>query len=221
MAGMVLVVSTQVLLRYGFNASLDWADDVAYSVHDVEDAVHAGRMDLAVLSSPAERAALAVEASLRFGEDEGGKPSDKLAFAVPGRDIATRDYIAEIAEGKGFEKAMDSEYRKGAEQRKRFPVKGANHDLGHGDVVIAAITSCTNTSNPSVLIAAGLLARNAAAKGLKPKPWVKTTVAPGSKVVTDYYEKSGLQTYLDDLGFNTVGYGCRRYSGERDHPLRQ
>jgi aconitate hydratase len=110
--------------------------------------------------------------------------------------------------GKGFEKAMDSEYRKGAEQRKRFPVKGANHDLGHGDVVIAAITSCTNTSNPSVLIAAGLLARNAAAKGLKPKPWVKTSLAPGSQVVGQYLADSGLQKDLDKVGFNLIGYGC-------------
>ena len=77
-----------------------------------------------------------------------------------------------------------------------------------GDVAIAAITSCTNTSNPSVLIAAGLLARNAVAKGLKSKPWVKTSLAPGSQVVTDYLAKSGLQKSLDALGFNLVGYGC-------------
>ncbi|MEJ1230024.1 MAG: aconitate hydratase [Galbitalea sp.] len=80
--------------------------------------------------------------------------------------------------------------------------------LDHGAVAIAAITSCTNTSNPSVMLAAGLLARNASRKGLKSKPWVKTTLAPGSKVVTDYYEKAGLTGYLEDLGFYTVGYGC-------------
>jgi aconitate hydratase len=80
--------------------------------------------------------------------------------------------------------------------------------LDHGAVAIAAITSCTNTSNPSVMLAAGLLARNASQKGLKSKPWVKTTLAPGSKVVTDYYEKAGLTGYLEDLGFYTVGYGC-------------
>ncbi|MCU1440442.1 MAG: acnA [Rhodoglobus sp.] len=80
--------------------------------------------------------------------------------------------------------------------------------LDHGAVAIAAITSCTNTSNPSVMLAAGLLARNASKKGLKAKPWVKTTLAPGSKVVTDYYEKAGLTAYLEDLGFYTVGYGC-------------
>ncbi len=86
--------------------------------------------------------------------------------------------------------------------------KVTDFDLGHGDVAIAAITSCTNTSNPSVLIAAGLLARNAVAKGLKTKPWVKTSLAPGSQVVAEYLAKSGLQADLDKLGFNLVGFGC-------------
>ncbi|HVI97818.1 MAG TPA: aconitate hydratase AcnA [Sphingomonas sp.] len=90
----------------------------------------------------------------------------------------------------------------------RVAVEGRNHDIGDGDVVIAAITSCTNTSNPSVLIAAGLVARKAREKGLKPKPWVKTSLAPGSQVVTDYLEKAGLQEDLNALGFNLVGYGC-------------
>jgi aconitate hydratase len=85
---------------------------------------------------------------------------------------------------------------------------GTTYELGHGAVVIAAITSCTNTSNPSVMVAAGLLARNAVERGLERKPWVKSSLAPGSKVVTDYYERSGLQRYLDELGFDTVGYGC-------------
>jgi len=85
---------------------------------------------------------------------------------------------------------------------------GEKFTLDHGAVTIAAITSCTNTSNPSVMLAAGLLARNAVKKGLKAKPWVKTTLAPGSKVVTDYYEKAGLTQDLEDLGFFTVGYGC-------------
>src|SRR5690606_37177386 len=90
----------------------------------------------------------------------------------------------------------------------RVAVAGAKFDLGAGDVVIAAITSCTNTSNPSVLIAAGLVARKAHALGLKPKPWVKTSLAPGSQVVTDYLNAAGLQKDLDALGFNLVGYGC-------------
>jgi aconitate hydratase len=90
--------------------------------------------------------------------------------------------------------------------QRRVPANG--HDLGHGDVVIAAITSCTNTSNPSVLVAAGLVARKAREKGLSQKPWVKTSLAPGSQVVTDYLERSGLQADLDALGFNLTGYGC-------------
>jgi aconitate hydratase len=88
------------------------------------------------------------------------------------------------------------------------PVEGADYKLKDGDVVIAAITSCTNTSNPSVMVAAGLLARNAVAKGLKVKPWVKTSLAPGSQVVKDYFAAAGLEDDLDALGFNIVGYGC-------------
>jgi aconitate hydratase len=88
------------------------------------------------------------------------------------------------------------------------PVAGMDHQLGHGDVVIAAITSCTNTSNPSVMMAAGLLAKNAAARGMQVKPWVKTSLAPGSRVVADYFAKAGLQDALDTLGFQVVGYGC-------------
>ena len=91
---------------------------------------------------------------------------------------------------------------------RRVPVEGRDHDLGHGDVVIAAITSCTNTSNPSVMVAAGLLARNARQRGLTVKPWVKTSLAPGSQVVSDYLEAAGLQDDLDALGFQVVGYGC-------------
>ena len=108
----------------------------------------------------------------------------------------------------GFAASMESEFRKAAEIAKRYPVEGANFDIGHGDVVIAAITSCTNTSNPSVMIGAGLLARNAVAKGLRSKPWVKTSLAPGSQVVAEYLEKAGLQQSLDALGFNLVGFGC-------------
>jgi aconitate hydratase len=90
----------------------------------------------------------------------------------------------------------------------RVPVAGADYALGHGDVVIAAITSCTNTSNPAVMLAAGLVARKAVERGLSVKPWVKTSLAPGSKVVTDYLARTGLGTALDRLGFNLVGYGC-------------
>nr|WP_313023005.1 aconitate hydratase AcnA [Brucella intermedia] len=110
--------------------------------------------------------------------------------------------------GSGFATSLENEYKKTTGQTTRYTVEGEDYDLGHGDVVIAAITSCTNTSNPSVLIAAGLLARNAVAKGLKTKPWVKTSLAPGSQVVAAYLESAGLQKDLDALGFNLVGFGC-------------
>ena len=108
----------------------------------------------------------------------------------------------------GFETALAGEFKKPNALGEKYKVDGKDYTLGHGDVVIAAITSCTNTSNPSVLIAAGLLARNAVAKGLKVKPWVKTSLAPGSQVVAGYLEKAGLQPSLDALGFNLVGFGC-------------
>lgn len=110
--------------------------------------------------------------------------------------------------GTGFNMTLTDEYKKTSGQDERYSVEGEDFDLGHGDVVIAAITSCTNTSNPSVLIAAGLLARNAVARGLKTKPWVKTSLAPGSQVVEAYLAGSGLQKYFDALGFNLVGFGC-------------
>jgi aconitate hydratase len=97
---------------------------------------------------------------------------------------------------------------------------GTETELDHGHVVIAAITSCTNTSNPSVMLGAGILARNAVQKGLTVKPWVKTSLAPGSKVVTEYLERAGLDEYLDELGFNLVGYGCTTCIGNSG-PLPQ
>ncbi|WP_394270176.1 aconitate hydratase AcnA [Qipengyuania sp.] len=108
----------------------------------------------------------------------------------------------------------------GKDKARRFAVADAPHDVGDGDVVIAAITSCTNTSNPDVLIAAGLVAKKARERGLKPKPWVKTSLAPGSQVVTDYLEKSGLQDDLDAMGFDLVGYGCTTCIGNSG-PLAQ
>jgi aconitate hydratase len=119
-----------------------------------------------------------------------------------------QDRVALKEVKSGFAVSMDKEFNKSAEAKKRVKVSGKNYDLGHGDVVIAAITSCTNTSNPNVMIGAGLLARKAAAKGLTAKPWVKTSLAPGSQVVGEYLEKSGLQKDLDKLGFNLVGFGC-------------
>ncbi|WP_341783039.1 aconitate hydratase AcnA [Leucobacter weissii] len=99
-------------------------------------------------------------------------------------------------------------YAQAANPAKVKDQQGREFEIDHGAVTLASITSCTNTSNPSVMLAAGVLARNANARGLKAKPWVKTTLAPGSKVVTDYYEKSGLKSHLEDLGFFLVGYGC-------------
>jgi aconitate hydratase len=119
-----------------------------------------------------------------------------------------QDRVPLAKAASAFAEVLDKEYGKWAEAGKRVPVPGRNFDLGHGDVVIAAITSCTNTSNPFVMVAAGLLARNAVKKGLGVKPWVKTSLAPGSQVVSDYLEKAGLQDDLDALGFNLVGYGC-------------
>ncbi|WP_375250051.1 aconitate hydratase AcnA [Sphingomonas sp.] len=119
------------------------------------------------------------------------RPQDKVAL----------DQVDDV-----FNADLAKVYKKDAPAR--VPVDERGHDIGDGDVVIAAITSCTNTSNPSVLVAAGLVARKAREKGLQPKPWVKTSLAPGSQVVTDYLEKAGLQDDLDAMGFNLVGYGC-------------
>jgi aconitate hydratase len=114
-----------------------------------------------------------------------------------------------LSEAKSaFQTALSDHFGAPAAKSVSVTLKGAEHRIGHGAVVIAAITSCTNTSNPSVMVAAGLLAKKASFLGLTSKPWVKTSLAPGSKVVTDYLESAGLSQYLDLLGFNTVGYGC-------------
>ncbi|WP_340692335.1 aconitate hydratase AcnA [Hyphomonas sp.] len=128
-----------------------------------------------------------------------------------------------LSEGDtAFADAMVKEFGKLADAAEPITVEGEDYTVTHGDVFIAAITSCTNTSNPSVMVAAGLVARNAAALGLKSKPWVKTSLAPGSQVVTDYLDKAGLSDDLDALGFNLVGYGCTTCignSGPLDAPL--
>ena len=121
------------------------------------------------------------------------RPQDRVAL----KDVAT-----------GFLSDLAAAGTTVIEAEARFPIGGLSHDIGHGDVVIAAITSCTNTSNPYVMAAAGLVARKARALGLHPKPWVKTSLAPGSQVVTEYLDKAGLSADLDALGFETVGYGC-------------
>ena len=118
-----------------------------------------------------------------------------------------QDRIELSKAAKAFEEALPT-YTDDFDKTADVSLAGQKFQIGNGSVVIAAITSCTNTSNPSVMLAAGLLAKNAVEKGLSRKPWVKTTLAPGSQVVTDYYNKSGLTPYLDKLGFNLVGYGC-------------
>ena len=118
-----------------------------------------------------------------------------------------QDRVALSGAAAGFNDTLKKEM--GAEKAEaKVAVAGADYSLSQGDVVIAAITSCTNTSNPSVMLAAGLLAKKAVAKGLKTKPWVKTSLAPGSQVVTDYLLRAGVQEDLNTLGFNLVGYGC-------------
>jgi aconitate hydratase len=128
-----------------------------------------------------------------------------------------------LSEGDtAFADAMTKEFGKLADAAEPITVEGEDYTVTHGDVFIAAITSCTNTSNPSVMVAAGLVARNAAALGLASKPWVKTSLAPGSQVVTDYLDKAGLSDDLNALGFNLVGYGCTTCignSGPLDAPL--
>jgi len=136
--------------------------------------------------------------------------SDPLASAAPGHDPETGDAVIStapplvLAERAAIEVTLD----------------GETFDLDHGAVVIAAITSCTNTSNPAVMIGAGLLAKKAVERGLTRKPWVKSSLAPGSKVVTQYFEKAGLTPYLEELGFYTVGYGCTTCIGNSG-PLPQ
>jgi aconitate hydratase len=147
--------------------------------------------------------AAAVAASLP--EPRPGTVDESSWESFPASDAPATGSVADEASlGPGAARGPDR-------PRRRVPVtlaSGISFELDHGHVVIAAITSCTNTSNPSVMLAAGLLARSAVDRGLSTKPWVKTTLAPGSKVVTDYYERSGLTPYLEKLGFNLVGYGC-------------
>ncbi|MFC4564770.1 aconitate hydratase AcnA [Nocardiopsis mangrovi] len=146
------------------------------------------------------------------------RPQDRIALsaAKPTWRHDVGNYVSDPVEESSDESFPASDapsHSANGDQRPHRPVKvtladGTETEIDHGAVVIAAITSCTNTSNPSVMLGAALLAKNAVEKGLTRKPWVKTSLAPGSKVVTDYYERSGLTPYLDKLGFNLVGYGC-------------
>jgi aconitate hydratase len=143
-----------------------------------------------------------------FGVDYGNEHDEAVAESFPASDPPST-----IEPGHGAP-LLDVQVQVGgvavATRPASAPVQvdGEEFELEHGSVVIAAITSCTNTSNPQVMIGAGLLARNAVERGMQRKPWVKSSLAPGSKVVTEYYDRAGLTKYLDDLGFQTVGYGC-------------
>ncbi len=142
-----------------------------------------------------------IESLDTFGVDYANGSYDKeVVDSFPASDPPTGDGAATEQE--------TAPAHVGTVAKKQVPVPGEDYALEHGSVVIAAITSCTNTSNPSVMVGAGLLAKKAVEAGLQRKPWVKSSLAPGSKVVTEYYRKSGLDRYLDELGFNTVGYGC-------------
>jgi aconitate hydratase len=141
--------------------------------------------------------------------------SDPPANGVPGHPALTGE-----SGGAHVAAAASSAVRHGNGAAAQVELDGERFELGNGDVVIAAITSCTNTSNPSVMIGAGILARNAVARGLQRKPWVKTSLAPGSKVVTEYLDRAGLTQPLEQLGFNLVGYGCTTCIGNSG-PLPQ
>ena len=150
------------------------------------------------LARPRRRAALLREARARRlhrrARASPARSARRTGSRSPRRRRASQTALADYTDDK--------------DAKATISLDGQEFEIGHGAVTIAAITSCTNTSNPSVMIGAALLAKNAVEKGLARKPWVKTTLAPGSKVVSDYYEKSGLTPYLDKLGFNLVGYGC-------------
>jgi aconitate hydratase A / 2-methylisocitrate dehydratase len=142
-----------------------------------------------------------IDALGTFGVDyDNGTYDKEIADSFPASDPPTGDGATD---GEAAPMRATATVAK-----KQVPVRGEEYALEHGSVVIAAITSCTNTSNPSVMVGAGLLAKKAVEAGLQRKPWVKSSLAPGSKVVTEYYARADLQRYLDELGFNTVGYGC-------------
>ena len=165
-----------------------------------------------------------------YSKDQGLWADDNIIFSdtlnldlskvVPSISGPKRpqDKVLLTEAAKSFSKALEENANR--KNPKEESILGTDFKLKDGSIVIAAITSCTNTSNPNVLIGAGLLAKKAIAKGLKVKPWVKTSLAPGSKVVTDYLEKAGLNKYLDELGFNLVGYGCTTCIGNSG-PLKQ
>src|SRR5256714_5250299 len=161
-----------------------------------------------------------VEALGTFGVDYADDSYDKeVANSFPASDPPSGDGTHETEEASAPVATAT-----GASAALRVELAGESFELDHGSVVIPAITSCTNTSNPSGMIGAGLLAKKAVERGLRRKPWVETSLAPGSKVVTEYYDQAGLTRYLEKLGFHTVGYGCTTCignSGPLPEPISQ
>jgi aconitate hydratase len=144
-----------------------------------------------------------------FGVDyDAGTLDRAVADTFPASDAMTEQEPGPHAINQPVEELPMLPVATAEPTRREVPVRGKDYSIEHGSVVIAAITSCTNTSNPQVMVGAGLLAKHAVERGLQRKPWVKSSLAPGSKVVTKYYEQAGLEPYLEELGFHTVGYGC-------------
>jgi aconitate hydratase len=188
-----------------------YSDEIELDLADVVPSIAGPKRPQDRVSLTESKAAfrLALEDVLPDEDDENGTGEDEsLAESFPASDPVS----THVRNGDGHGPRGGTGGTQVADRREaKVPVTledGTETELDHGHVVIAAITSCTNTSNPSVMLGAGLLARNAVQKGLKVKPWVKTSLAPGSKVVTEYLERAGLDEYLDELGFNLVGYGC-------------
>jgi aconitate hydratase len=193
--------------------NLLWHDPAAHPSYSqvVELDLSSVEPSLAGPRRPQDRVPLAraktsfLEALGTFGVEYGNGGHDQaVADTFPASDPT----MEQAPGGEEVEDSVGAPVAVAEARHRSVPVKGADYELDDGAVVIAAITSCTNTSNPQVMVGAGLLAKHAVERGLKRKPWVKSSLAPGSKVVTEYYAKAGLDTYLDELGFNTVGYGC-------------
>jgi len=187
-----------------------FSDQIELDLADVVPSIAGPKrpQDRVSLTESRDAFRMALEDLLPDDEPDDDEEDEALADSFPASDPVS----THVANGAGHEPHGDTGGVQVAERpSNRTPVTledGTDTSLDHGHVVIAAITSCTNTSNPTVMLGAGILARNAVQRGLKVKPWVKTSLAPGSKVVTEYLERAGLDEYLDELGFNLVGYGC-------------
>ena len=191
---------------------ITYSDEIALDLADVVPSIAGPKrpQDRVSLTESKGAFRMALDDVLPDADDDdgGGGEDGSLSDSFPASDPVS----THVLNGEGHAPAGGTGGTQVAERRSNvIPLTladGTETELDHGHVVIAAITSCTNTSNPSVMLGAGILARNAVRKGLKVKPWVKTSLAPGSKVVTEYLERAGLDEYLDELGFNLVGYGC-------------